>query len=186
MATAAGGEENITESRRNKSMVCYTTHMKLRLPLIILAVFLAACMPAATPKTTKITARGAEVTLDPMLGARVEISYVLSDFGLARDDLKTFVSLPLGVDGTSTEVSSTFFLQDTRIPDGWKASIQSAWFDEVVVRGSFGRESTRESLRIILSIVPESGAVAGPYRIRTNIAASNGRDSLVTFTGVIR
>lgn len=160
--------------------------MKLRLPIFIMMLLLAACMPGAGPRTETIDARGAEVTLDPTAGARVEVHYVLSDFGLTTDDLKRFVSLPLGVDGTSTEVGSTFFLQDTRIPDGWKASVHAAWFDEVIVRGSFGRESTRETLRIVLSVVPADGAVPGPYRIRTNIAANNGRSSLVTFTGVIR
>lgn len=168
-----------------KTSVCYTTRMKLRLPIIIVMLLLAACMPAAGPKTTKIAARGAEVTLDPTLGARVEINYVLSDFGLKKEDLRSFISIPLGLDGTSTEISSTFSLQDSRIPDGWKATVHSAWLDEVIVRGSFGRESTRETLRITLAIVPDSGAVSGPYRIRTNIAASNGRSSLVTFTGVI-
>lgn len=161
--------------------------MKLRLPItIVIMLLLAACMPATGPRTTTIDARGAEVTLDPTLGARVEINYVLSDFGLKDDDIRRFVSLPLGMDGTSTEVSSTFSLTDTRIPDGWKATVQAAWLDEVVVRGSFGRESTRETLRITLAVVPGSDAVSGPYRIRTNITANNGRSSLVTFTGVIR
>ena len=176
---------NITALR---STVCYTTRMKSRrvFPLLLVVTLLAACAPSFGPKAVAIAARGAEVTLDPTLGARAELTYTLDDLGLDSDNIRRFMSLPLGASGTTTEISSTFALIDSRIPDGWKLTIHDAWLDESVVRGSFGRESTRQTVRITLAVVPKEGAVAGPYRIRTTLNPVDGRSSLITFTALLR
>lgn len=159
---------------------------RLVLPLLLVVALVAACAPMAGPKAVRIDARGAEVTLDPTLGARVELTYSLDDLGLQSDDIRRFMSLPLGASGTTTEISSTFALIDSRIPEGWKLTIHDAWLDETVMRGSFGRESTRQTVRITLAVVPTAEAVPGPYRIRTTINPVDGRPSLVTFTAVKR
>lgn len=162
--------------------------MKLRLafPLVLVLALIAACAPTVGPKAVRIDARGAEVTLDPTLGARVELTYTLDELGLKSEDIRRFMSLPLGVSGTTTEIRSTFALIDSRIPDGWKLTIHDAWLDETITRGAFGAETARQTVRITLAVVPKEGAVSGPYRIRTTINPTGGRTSLVTFTALVR
>lgn len=159
--------------------------LRLSLSLVLLVAILAACAPSAGSQITRINPRGSEVVLDPVTGGRVELSYQLSDFGVERDDLRAFVTLPMGVHGTTTEVGSSFAVVDARIPGDWEVRLHEAWLDEVVTPGPFGTENVRETLRIVLSVHPAPNSVSGPYRIRTNINARDGRSNLVTFTATI-
>ncbi len=157
--------------------------LALALPLLALALLVAACAPAAGGSSGAAIRAGSEaipVQRGQTVFVRVDSS--LAAFGITEQDLRATTWVPTGVRSQVGDVTSQFGLRDVEGATGWQIDLSRMRVERSTVNNPVNATTSHVvDLWAELRVEVPADAIAGVYRVRAVLEMRGGGRQSVTF-----
>jgi len=142
-------------------------------PLLVAALLLAGCAPAATGSSpgAPYPIQSSAIVAQPGSTVYVETHFTFDDFGIDPTKVSGALWVPSGYNAQSAVLTTKFSLDQVHIPAGWSLELVQVQGTRTTVAGpkSFSKSTQDYSLAVLLAITPKEGAVAGPYHLAATL-----------------
>jgi hypothetical protein len=142
-------------------------------PLLVVALVLAGCAPAATGSSpgAPYPIQSSAIVAQPGKTVYVDAHFTFDDFGIDPTKVTGALWVPSGYNAESAVLTTKFSLGQIRVPAGWKLELVQVQGTRTNVEGpkSFSKTTKQYSVAVLLAVTPKDGAVAGPYHLNATL-----------------
>lgn len=142
-------------------------------PLLLVAVALAGCAPAATGTSPASPYPIASQDISTTAGGTVyvEAHYTFADFNIDPTTITGMMWIPSGYSAETAVFTSGFDLSNVQVPQGWSLSLTQvkAVHTTVAAARTIDKSKDKYTLTVLLKVQAKPEAVAGPYHLRATL-----------------